>query len=337
MTYERHDIEEIEGIGPGRAAALRDRGIVSTEDLLERTSLELHRTVGDIPRFPTRKLPEYRAHAELVQVDGLGPQHAEALYRAGRTDLLALARPNPSTLVEDLAAAVRDGLAPEGIDEATAVRWQKRALTVAYTGTVVGRVLDEGGDPVAGAVAYADTERGVTDETGTFRLPAVPYGNAEVVVRAEGYRRATRTLPVRPDVDARHVFELTAGADDRSVDESEGDVLEAVAPDDELVFEDVALGALADGTPLHFRHRYRDGRVRLHGVYRKRVGNRIVVSRVVVPGDAIGDAAPGDVYYVEGGDLRASDETIGELRRRLATAHLAEHGVRLVPAPEGFR
>lgn len=337
MTYERHDIAEIEGIGPGRAAALRDRGIVSTEDLLERTPLELHRTLEDVPRFPTGKLPEYRAHAELMQVDGLDPQHAEALYRAGRTDLLALARPNPATLVEDLAAAVRDGVAPEEIDEATALRWQKRALTVAYTGTVVGRVVDDGGDPVAGAVAYAGSERAVTDGTGTFRLPAVPYGNTEVVVRAEGYRRAARGLPVRPSVDARHVFELTAGADDRTVDESEGEVLDGVGPDDELVFEDVAFDALADGTPLHFRHRYRDGRVRLHGVHRRRVGNRIVVSRVVLPGDAVGDAAPGDVYYVENGGLRPGDETIGELRRRLATAHLAEHGVRLVPAPEGVR
>lgn len=330
MPYKRHDIAEIEGVGRSRAAALRQLGIRSTEDLLLRPESHLRALAGRVKRFPVNRLAEFRAHAALMQIDGLNYNHAEALYRAGYRTLTRLAAPDPAEVARALGAAAEEKLIPEGVDAKTVLRWQKSALEIAYTGALAGSVSD-GDHPVAGATVICGFERAETDERGEFYLPFVPIGSHRLIIRAEGFRRAAYRVKSWPGSSLRYRLKLTRGEDEaRVLDEAQGQLILSFEADDEQVFEDRKLSDLPDGTPLHFRERYKRGnRVRLLGVYRRREGNRVIVPRVVVSGDLIGDDAKvNDVYVVEGGRLRKSRKKFGAMRRDLLPAALRARGVR---------
>ena len=336
MPYKRHDIAEIEGVGKSRAVVLRRLGIRSTEDLLLRPESYLRAVASRVPRFPAKRLAEFRAHAELMQVEGLTYQHAEALYRAGYRSLTHFAAPDPATIVRALDAAVAANVIPASADQKTVLRWQKRALEIAYTGSLAGRIT--GGDrPVAGATVVCGYERAETDGHGDFHLPFVPAGSHRLIVRAEGYKRAVYRVDSIPGLTPHCRLNLTPGADDdagRTVDEAQGEPITSIEADDELVFEEKKLTELPDGTPLIFRERYKRGnRVRLIGVYRRREGNRIIVPRVFASGDLVEpNAAEGDVYLVEGGRLRRSRKKFAALREGLLLGRLKAGGLRPRPA-----
>jgi hypothetical protein len=302
----------------------------ATEDLLRHPLDWLVFMFSEVSGFPCDSLGSYRAQAELLQITGLSGQHAEALYRAGRETLEAVRRPAPSVLVRELDDAVADRVIPEGIDEETAVQWQKRALEIEYTGTVWGTVLSED-DPIEGATVYAGFERAETDASGRFHLPVVPYGKATLVVTAEGYHRLERGITVAADQQVDRTFELEAGEDDRFVDEREGEAITALAPDDRISFEDVELADLPADTLVHYRWHLQSGEVRLHGVHRQRVGNQIVVQRITAPGTVVdGEPNPGDVYVWDGTELHESDATIAEVRAPHWFAFVEEHDLQLV-------
>jgi Domain of unknown function (DUF4332)/Carboxypeptidase regulatory-like domain len=330
MSYKRHDIAEIEGIGPSRAAALRRLGIRTTEDLLLRSEKHLRVLLRNVPRFPLNRLREFLAHATLMQINGVTGQHAEALYRAGYKRLDHLAAPDPATVARALDAAVAQNLIPESADAKTVMRWQKRALFIAYTGSLAGTVTD-GEKPVAGATVICGFEHAETDEGGNFYLPAVPAGKHQVIVKAEGFKRSAHRLTVRPDSAPKYRFKITPGADERPViDESQGGRITSFRADDTVVFENKTLADLPDGAPLIFRERYkRGGKVRLIGAHRRREGDRIIVPRLVVPASLVeADAAPGDLYYAEGGRLRKGRKSIGALRKGMLLRQLRARGVK---------
>lgn len=330
MPYKRHDIAEIEGVGKSRAGVLRQLGIRSTEDLLIRPESYLRAVAGRVPRFPVKRLAEFRAHAELMQVEGLTYQHAEALYRAGYRTLARFAAPDPATVVRALDAAVAENLIPESADQKTVLRWQKRALEIAYTGTLAGTITD-GDAPVAGATVVCGFEQSETDERGDFYLPFVPAGRHRVIIRAEGFKRSAHRVVVEPGRSPRYRFKLERGADEAEViDESQGQMISRFSADDKLVFDNRKLSELPEGTPLHFRERYKRGdKVRLQGVYRRREGNRVIVTRVVVPGGLVEkSAAPGDVYHVAAGALRKGRKRLDALRKGLLLDRFKAHGVK---------
>jgi hypothetical protein len=328
MAYQRHDIEEIEGVGISRADSMRSIGITATEDLLSAPELILRRMLDKIERFPVSRVREFQAHATLMQVTGLDGQHAEALYRAGRRTLTRLAAPGPSVIVRELDQAVDEGIIPEGIETTTATRWQKRALVINYTGTVIGLVESEG-NPVEGATVYCGEEQAITDATGKFWLPVVPFGTAKLIIKADGYKRLTRKVAVSVGSIPLHNFSLTAGEDEEKiVDEMEGSAIRTVEADDKIVFYDVELEDLPDGTPLQFRHRYRNGDVRLIGVYRRRRGNLIEIPRVVVSGDMVdGDAVKEDIYIWREGELHKSIDTIAGIHNKLLLEKFIKAGI----------
>jgi hypothetical protein len=314
---------------------MEGQGLHATEDLLRHPLDLLTAMFTAVSGFPRESLGSYRAQAELLQITDLSGQHAEALYRAGRGTLGAVERPAPSVLVRELDDAVADGVIPEGIDEATAVQWQKRALEIEYTGAVWGTVLSEE-EPIEGATVHAGFEQAETDASGRFHLPVVPYGKTTLVVTAEGYQRLERGITVATDQQVDRTFDLEAGEDDRFVDESEGGSITALGPDDRITFEDVELTDLPAGTPVHYRWRLRSGEVRLHGVHRQRVGDQIVVQRITAPGTVVdGDPDPGDVYDWDGTELHESDATIAEVRAPHWFEFVEEHDLTLVEAGSG--
>lgn len=326
MAYERHPLEEIEGIGPARATALREYGVRTTEDLLRLQPEIVASRMRAVAGFSTSLLGKFRSHAELLQVTGLTGQHAEALYAGLRRNLLQLAGPTPNEIVAVIDAAVEQNLLPEGIDAETAGRWQKRALTIAYTGTVAGRVRS-GTQPVANARVHCGLELAVTDADGEFWLPAVQYGHNPLVIEAEGHKRRRTSVQVSLGRIPHVEFELHAGSDPVvELDESKGQAIRSIEVDDRLVFDDIAIEDLPEHTLLHYRHTYRDGQVRLLGVHRRREGKDVHVPRVKASGDLItGAVAAGQVFEWTGGQLSRLDKTIREVHRET----LAKAGIQL--------
>jgi hypothetical protein len=71
---------------------------------------------------------------------------------------------------------------------------------VSGTGTVTGTVLDENGDPIAGATVYIDGHtdlESTTDSWGRYTLNDVPEGTQSVIVIKDGYKRDSGDVNVQ--------------------------------------------------------------------------------------------------------------------------------------------
>ncbi len=317
MAYRRHPIEDIEGIGPAFAAALRDRGMHDTEDLLFGHPRHVLARVQSIPRFPVARFWEFRAHATLMQVAGITGQLADGLCRIGRNGLTRFAFSNPDDVAVGLARLHARRVIPESPGAEDVLRWQKRALAVHYAGSACGRVTGEDGTSISGAVVYVDAEVAITNERGAFWIPVAPFGRAAVVVRAEGYQRRVRQIAVTPGTTPEHRITLRPGADAEVVaDESAGQSIRRIAADDSVVFRPATLASLVDGTPLTYRGRYAGGDGRFLSVHRVRRGNRIEVQRVRVDAALVPVRPRIDGVYVwANGALAPSADSRADLRR----------------------
>ena len=77
-------IENIEGIGPAHAAALRDAGIDSVEKLLEACYDKKGRSsLARQTQIPESRILKWVNHADLFRIDGVAGQYAELLEGAG--------------------------------------------------------------------------------------------------------------------------------------------------------------------------------------------------------------------------------------------------------------
>jgi len=81
MSYK---IDEIEGIGPAYRAKLAEAGIRSTSELLESCShAKGRKDVSSRVGLSEKLLLEWSNMADLMRVNGIGPQTAELLEAAG--------------------------------------------------------------------------------------------------------------------------------------------------------------------------------------------------------------------------------------------------------------
>lgn len=337
--YQLHPIEEIEGIGPHWGRFLREDGFAWTEDLLDGPEWRVAARIRKDRGFPFARLRSFRRQALLMQVEGLSGQHAEALFRAGRRDLATLASAASATVAAELKKAAQARVIPEAPDAKTVERWQKRALVVAHTRALAGRVVDGEGAPVAGAVVHCGQERARSAADGRFWLPALPHQACRVIIHAEGFRRLRAALPAEADAGPRHeTFTLAAGVDEAVVvDEAAGGHVATFEADDEVVFVDAELAALPAGTPLVVRHHYRDRRVRLVSAYRRRVGRRVEVWRVICPAAVVPSGAePRDVLFWDGRALWKTGVTPDEVRLAVASRPLPAGQERRVAVPALF-
>lgn len=74
-----HPVVEIEGIGKTYEKKLHAMGIASTARLCFEDAAKIAKKVG----APTKTVRSWQAMAQLAKVNGIGPQYAEALARAG--------------------------------------------------------------------------------------------------------------------------------------------------------------------------------------------------------------------------------------------------------------
>ena len=116
---------EIEGIGPHFATRLNGLGIITVNQLVavdaERLAPMVHATPDQVR--------EWQAMGRLVEVDGIGPQWAEALARVGVTGPDDLATRTPATLSASIAQLNRGPVRVTGTDPspATVERWVRAA------------------------------------------------------------------------------------------------------------------------------------------------------------------------------------------------------------------
>ncbi|MFC1884289.1 DUF4332 domain-containing protein [Thermodesulfobacteriota bacterium] len=328
MAYKRHPIETIEGIGKERSAQLRKAGITATEDLLILPEAQQLSIMNKIPEFPVAQHYTFIACAQFLLIDSLTGQNAEALVRAGRPSLYNLSLPDPDTIVDELEEAKKNKLIPEGIDLITAVRWQKQALEIQYTGAVMGIVKSEDG-PIEGAVIYCAGRKAETDTEGKFYLPVIPFGKSEIIIRAEGRSRFRTFIHVRPEnPKVKLNVKLTSEIPKvKETDEADGRPVRRITADDRIVFIDTDLDQIADGTPFIFQRFKKNGTGKLSSAYRTRKGNEILISRIEVPKGTLDETAQkGQIFIWKGEKFIRSEESLRDIRRRLAMGALEKLG-----------
>ncbi|MEX1020915.1 MAG: carboxypeptidase regulatory-like domain-containing protein, partial [Litorilinea sp.] len=117
--------------------------------------------------------------------------------------LVAFLSPAPNLLP---SARVTDGTPDAGTQDPSAAQAYLHARQTPATYAVAGRIVDNRGQPIAGAVIQAGPHRATSDATGDYRLPALVGGTYALTVAHSRYtfsppRRITSVLRDTGDVD----------------------------------------------------------------------------------------------------------------------------------------
>jgi predicted flap endonuclease-1-like 5' DNA nuclease len=129
------NIEDVEGIGPTFAQTLSAAGVATTDDLLDRGATATGRAkLAADTGISERLLLEWVNHADLMRLDGVGPEYADLLEAAGVDSCAELARRNAANLAttfQELDAA-RPNTIRQVPSEATVAGWIEQASKLAH-------------------------------------------------------------------------------------------------------------------------------------------------------------------------------------------------------------
>ena len=96
-------ISEIEGVGEGFAAKLKAAGVDTTSELLEQAGSAAKReALAATTGISEKLILKWVNHADLMRLDGVGPQTAELLEAAGVDSVAELAQRNAANLAQKL-------------------------------------------------------------------------------------------------------------------------------------------------------------------------------------------------------------------------------------------
>lgn len=125
-------IEDIEGIGPAYAAKLTEAGISTVEGLLESCGgPQGRKELAEKSGISAALILKWTNHADLIRINGVGPQFAELLERAGVDTVKELKNRN----AENLAAKMKEvneakGLTGSVPSAAVVERWIDEASSL---------------------------------------------------------------------------------------------------------------------------------------------------------------------------------------------------------------
>ena len=126
-------IEDFEGIGPVFAEKLIAAGVATTDDLMDRAATSGGRDgLAEETGISGRLLLEWVNHADLMRLDGVGPEYADLLEAAGVDSCAELAQRNAANLAmtfQELDAA-RPNTIRQIPSEATVAGWIEQAGTL---------------------------------------------------------------------------------------------------------------------------------------------------------------------------------------------------------------
>ena len=94
-------IEDVEGVGQTFAAALREAGVVTTDDLLAQGGSASGRDrLAGATGLTAHRILEWVNHVDLMRLDGVGSEYADLLEAAGVDSCAELARRNAKNLAQ---------------------------------------------------------------------------------------------------------------------------------------------------------------------------------------------------------------------------------------------
>jgi predicted flap endonuclease-1-like 5' DNA nuclease len=95
------NIEDVEGIGPVNAGKLREAGVSTTDDLLQRGGSQGGRAdLETATGISGSQLLEWTNHVDLYRISGVGSEYADLLEAAGVDTVAELAQRNARNLSE---------------------------------------------------------------------------------------------------------------------------------------------------------------------------------------------------------------------------------------------
>lgn len=121
-----HPVIEIEGIGPTYAKKLKAAGIESSARLCYEDAASIAGKIG----APAKTVASWQAMAELAKVNGIGPQYAEALSRAGVAGIQELKDRSAAAITEQVntyLAGLKNNVLGTTITQKRIETWQKNA------------------------------------------------------------------------------------------------------------------------------------------------------------------------------------------------------------------
>lgn len=86
-------VSEIEGVGPAYAEKLAEAGVSTVQQLLDQAAAKKGRQeLADKTSIPEKSILRWVNHADLMRIDGIGPQFSELLEAAGVDSVPELAQ-----------------------------------------------------------------------------------------------------------------------------------------------------------------------------------------------------------------------------------------------------
>lgn len=99
-------IEDLEGVGPVLGAKLRDAGVQTTDDLLEKAGpAARRRALSEATGIGAAQLLKWTNHVDLYRLSGVGSEYADLLEASGVDSCAELAQRNPANLATTMAEA----------------------------------------------------------------------------------------------------------------------------------------------------------------------------------------------------------------------------------------
>jgi predicted flap endonuclease-1-like 5' DNA nuclease len=130
-------IEDIEGIGPGYAAKLKEMGISTVEKLLERGANRGGRQeIATATGLRDDQILRWVNHADLYRITGVAAEFAELLEAAGVDSVPELAQRNPVNLQKAMAEKNEEKKLTRRVpSESMVTAWVAEAKTLGRTVT----------------------------------------------------------------------------------------------------------------------------------------------------------------------------------------------------------
>jgi predicted flap endonuclease-1-like 5' DNA nuclease len=123
---------DIEGVGEAYGAKLSDAGVSTVEALLEKGASKKGREeLSEATGIPEKNILRFVNHADLMRIDGVGPQCSELLEAAGVDSVPELAQRNAANLTTKMAETNEaKNIANRTPAESEVTRWIEEAKTL---------------------------------------------------------------------------------------------------------------------------------------------------------------------------------------------------------------
>ncbi|NVM45309.1 MAG: DUF4332 domain-containing protein [Candidatus Lokiarchaeota archaeon] len=95
------DVIDIEGIGETYAKKLNKAGVVKLEDLMTLTKAKI-KELSVKTKISTKMIDKWQEHANLMKIDGIGPEYSDALNQIGIDSVKELAKRAPQGTLDKI-------------------------------------------------------------------------------------------------------------------------------------------------------------------------------------------------------------------------------------------